>query len=63
VPTLIPTGAEDILVPPKFSAELHARIPGSSLHTIEEAGHLHFIEQPERFNAICLEFLQKHRGL
>lgn len=61
VPTLITTGAEDILVPPFYSRELHARIPGSELVTIEDAGHLHFIEQAERFNAVCLEFLGKHR--
>jgi 3-oxoadipate enol-lactonase len=62
MPTLITTGTEDILVPPGWSRELHAGIPGSSLHAIEDAGHLHFIEQAERFNAICLEFLTKHRG-
>jgi len=62
VPTLITTGTEDILVPPTSSREIHARIPGSELATIEEAGHLHFIEQAERFNEACLGFLQKHRG-
>jgi len=62
VPTLITTGTEDILVPPVFSRDLHARIPGSALVTIEDAGHLHFIEQAERFNEVCLGFLRKHRG-
>jgi pimeloyl-ACP methyl ester carboxylesterase len=62
VPTLITTGTEDILVPPSSSGDLHTRIAGSSLHAIEDAGHLHFIEQAERFNAICGEFLAKHRG-
>jgi len=62
VPTLITTGTEDILVPPMSSRDLHARIPGSELATIEDAGHLHFIEQASLFNGICLEFLQKHRG-
>jgi pimeloyl-ACP methyl ester carboxylesterase len=62
VPTLLTTGAEDILVPPASSRELHARIPGAELVTIDDAGHLHFIEQMERFNAVCLGFLRKHRG-
>ena len=62
VPTLITTGMEDILVPPVSSRELHARIAGSELVTIAEAGHLHFIEQAEAFNGTCLEFLQKQRG-
>jgi len=61
VPTLITTGTEDILVPPASSRDLHARIPGSELAPIEDAGHLHFIEQAELFNATCREFYQKHR--
>ena len=62
VPTLITTGTEDILVPPVSSRDLHARIPGSALVTMEDAGHLHFIEQAERFTGVNLEFFQKHRG-
>lgn len=62
MPTLITTGAEDILIPPAFSRDLHARIPGSELVTIEDGGHLHFIEQAETFNGVCLEFFRKHRG-
>ena len=61
VPTLITTGTEDILVPPASSCVLHARIPGSELVTLPDAGHLHFIEQAEAFNRINLEFLTKHR--
>ena len=53
---------EDILVPPVSSRDLHARIPGSELVAMEDAGHLHFIEQAERFTATSLEFLEKHRG-
>ncbi|HKW93595.1 MAG TPA: alpha/beta fold hydrolase [Methylomirabilota bacterium] len=61
-PTLITTGTEDILVPPASSRDLHARIPGSELVALEDAAHLHFIEQAERFNEVCLGFLEKHRG-
>lgn len=62
MPTLITTGSEDILVPPSSSRDLHARITGSELAEIPDAGHLHFIEQAEAFNGICREFLDKHRG-
>jgi 3-oxoadipate enol-lactonase len=62
VPTLITTGAEDILVPPASSVALHALISGSEIVTIPDAGHLHFIEQAQLFNEVCLGFLQKHRG-
>jgi 3-oxoadipate enol-lactonase len=60
VPTLITVGAEDILVPPSFSREIHARMSTSELELIPDAGHLHFIEQSERFNEICLRFLGEH---
>jgi len=60
-PTLITTGAEDILVPPACSRELHARIPGSELAVIPDAGHVHFIERSGPFNDACLGFLRKHR--
>ena len=60
MPTLITVGAEDILVPPRFSHEIHARIPHARFVTIPEAGHLHFMEEFERFNAASLEFLQQH---
>jgi pimeloyl-ACP methyl ester carboxylesterase len=59
VPTLVTVGAEDIMVPPAFSRELHARIPGAELAVIPDAGHVHFIEQPERFNRVALDFLAR----
>jgi pimeloyl-ACP methyl ester carboxylesterase len=62
LPTLITTGTEDILVPPRFSRELHARIPGSELVEIPGAGHLHFMEEFQAFNEICLGFLRKRRA-
>jgi 3-oxoadipate enol-lactonase len=62
VPTLITVGDDDILVPPRFSREIHARMSTSELLVIPDAGHLHFMEQCERFNQVCLEFVDKHRG-
>ena len=62
LPTLVTTGAEDILVPPTFSREIHARIDGSDLLVIPDAGHIHFIEQADAFNAACLAFLDAHPG-
>ncbi len=62
LPTLITVGAEDILVPPSFSRELHARIPGAELVVIRDAGHVHFIERSDAFNEACLAFLRTHRA-
>ncbi len=60
-PALITVGAEDIFVPPRFSRELHARIPGAELAVIEDSGHGYLWEQPAAFNEACLGFLRKHR--
>jgi pimeloyl-ACP methyl ester carboxylesterase len=61
-PTLVTVGAEDILVPPRFSREIHARVPRAELVPIPDAGHVHFIEQPVAFNNIALRFLAAHRA-
>ena len=56
-PTLVSVADEDILVPPRFSRELNERIPGSSLRTVAQAGHVYFWERPDDFNALTLDFL------
>jgi 3-oxoadipate enol-lactonase len=62
VPTLVTVGSDDILVPPTFSREIHARIPGADFALISDAGHVHFLEQPQAFNEAMLGFLAKHRS-
>jgi pimeloyl-ACP methyl ester carboxylesterase len=56
-PTLIITGADDLLIPPKEAEAMHQAIAGSSLVTIPNAAHLSNVEQPEAFNQAVLEFL------
>ena len=51
-PTLILTGDDDQVVPAASSDVLHERIPGSRLEVIPGAGHLFFLEQPERTRAL-----------
>lgn len=58
VPTLVIGGAEDIAAPPADAQLLHDNIPGSRLELIEDAAHLANIEQPEKFNAVVLDFLK-----
>lgn len=55
-PTLVTVATEDILVPPRFSRQLAAAIPGAALRVVEGAGHVYFWERPEEFNRLCLEF-------
>ena len=59
-PTLVTVAEDDILVPPRFSRELAARIPGATLRAVVEAGHVYFWERPDEFNALCLDFVGKH---
>jgi 3-oxoadipate enol-lactonase len=60
VPTLVTVGSDDILVPPSFSHEIQARVAGAEFTLIADAGHVHFLEQPQAFNEAMLGFLGKH---
>jgi pimeloyl-ACP methyl ester carboxylesterase len=59
VPTLIITGADDILIPPTESEALQHGIPNSQLNIIPNAGHLVAFEQPDKFNHILTEWLPR----
>jgi 3-oxoadipate enol-lactonase len=59
-PTLVSAAEDDILVPPRLSRELAARIPGAVLHVVPGAGHVYFWERPEDFNALSLDFFANH---
>lgn len=48
------------MIPPRFSRELHERIPGAELVVIEGGGHGYLWEQAPAFNEACLGFLRKH---
>lgn len=56
-PTLVVTSDGDRLYPPAIAQDMARRIPGARLATIEGAGHLSNMEQPDRFNQVVLEFL------
>jgi 3-oxoadipate enol-lactonase len=56
-PTLILVGEQDVPTPAEESHYMAERIPGSSLVTIPEAGHLSNIEQPAAFNQALQDFL------
>ena len=47
VPTLVITGAQDILVPVENSRRIAERIHGARLALIEGGAHIFFLEQPE----------------
>jgi pimeloyl-ACP methyl ester carboxylesterase len=59
-PALVSVADDDILVPARFARQLAAAVPGATLTTLERAGHCYFWERPDAFNAMCLEFLERH---
>lgn len=58
-PTLVTVGEDDILVPPRFSRELAARIPGAELRTVPACGHVYFWERPEDFTTLTIDFIAR----
>ena len=56
-PTLVVCGEGDILTPPHLAREVVARIKGSRLVLLPNAGHLVAAEQAPRFNRLVNRFL------
>jgi 3-oxoadipate enol-lactonase len=59
VPTLILCGNDDSVTPPHLSRALRDLIRGSTLEIVSGAGHLTNLEQPEAFNALIGDFLDR----
>ena len=59
-PTLVSVAEDDILVPPRFSREIAARIPGATLHLVPGAAHGYFLERPDFFNQLSLDFIARN---
>ncbi len=62
VPTAVVVGAEDRMTPVKLSQEIHTLIPGSTLHVIDDCGHLPPIEKPQAMAGILLNLLNPPAG-
>lgn len=61
VPTLVLCGIEDMVTPVDQSSFMIKQIPNSTLHSINGAGHLSNLEQPEIFNKHLGDFVFKIR--
>jgi len=58
VPTLVICGTEDRVTPPTLSRELTHLVPDAQYESIEGAGHLSNLEQPEVFNTLVGAFVR-----
>ena len=61
VPTLLVAGSDDKVAPAPIMERMAAKIPGADFVVLEGCGHLGPMDQPDRFNAALLSFLQRHR--
>jgi pimeloyl-ACP methyl ester carboxylesterase len=56
-PTLLVWGERDDVIPPETAGVLAERLGGARLEILPGAGHPCYIDRPERFHAVLLEFL------
>jgi pimeloyl-ACP methyl ester carboxylesterase len=59
-PTLVITGAKDVLIPARNSELIAERIPGANLHLIAGAGHGFTTEAREEFLRTFVPFVKSH---
>ena len=57
-PTLVITGSEDRMTPPKFGQWLAERIPGARFVLVEGAGHMVMLEKPDEVARAIREWLK-----
>jgi pimeloyl-ACP methyl ester carboxylesterase len=57
LPALILCGKEDIVTPPEQAQFLQNNIANSRLYSIESAGHMSNLEQPDEFNQHITNFI------
>lgn len=62
VPTLVVTGEDDRTAAPEVAKRMAARIAGAELVIVPATGHLLMLEQPEPFDRVLADFVQR-RGL
>ncbi|WP_259070766.1 alpha/beta fold hydrolase [Mucilaginibacter sp. X4EP1] len=52
-------GRDDKITPPEVAVEFNEELPNSELHWIDKCGHAAMMEQPEEFNKLLKQFLEK----
>jgi len=58
VPTLLIWGEDDKITPPFVANEFHENLSNAELVWFKKCGHAPMIEHPDKFNQVCLQFLQ-----
>ncbi|MEM6988392.1 MAG: alpha/beta fold hydrolase, partial [Pseudomonadota bacterium] len=61
-PTLVLAGEHDGNAPRDMMARMASKIPNAQFETLDDAGHLSYMEQPDRFNQVLATFLHARNG-
>jgi pimeloyl-ACP methyl ester carboxylesterase len=59
VPTCLIWGKNDTVTPPEVAEDFHALLPHNELFWIDKCGHAAMMEQPQEFNQILYDWLEK----
>jgi 3-oxoadipate enol-lactonase len=59
VPTRVLVGEYDTITPPTVARALADAIPGANMHMLPGAGHLGSLENPDAFNALLLQHVDR----
>jgi len=59
IPVCIIWGKQDRVTPPDVAEQFHELIPGSELYWIDKCGHAPMMEQPEEFNIVLQQYLER----
>jgi pimeloyl-ACP methyl ester carboxylesterase len=62
IPVSLIWGRDDKITPPEVAVEFNEELPNSELHWIDKCGHAAMMEQPEEFNKLLKQFLDKIKG-
>ncbi len=60
-PSLVITGADDVLIPAAESTKMAQAIPDAQVEILPQSGHLLFFEKPVEFNRLLKEWLADGR--
>ena len=52
-------GNGDVITPPQRNQEIASVWPGAAVHVVPGAGHALYLEQPDPFNALLIDFIAK----
>ena len=61
-PVALIWGKNDKITPPEVAVEFNEELPDSELHWIDHCGHAPMMEQPDEFNRLLGNFLEKIKG-